>query len=628
MHNLDPFKKIYDPNLTKEQKKAIMKQQKQLKWDSFKKLMGYLNYKKGMLFWIITFAILSAACLSAGTFLLGYIMDNFLTYDFLFGTNPTTLQENFDEFKFLGYFFLLITIYIFQQIFSFLSNKLSVESGVLSSAIIRHDAYKSLMKMPVSFFESLNTGELMSILTNDVDNLANGLAGNFNTIIITVATTIFSFGFMFYYSAYLTLITIVLFPLFLSLIFFFMKKAMPQFQKQQKRIADLNGFIEENLAAHHLIKSLNYGEAINEAFDKKNNKLYKSSLKASIYTGVIWPYGNVVINLLQLIIVIIAAAFAEANIGTGSNTTFTPGIIMAFVLYIRIMANNVTGVFENIAQVQIMSVSSVRLFNLINLKPLVDEDKLGLIDKEIKGEISFENVNFSYTNDENNLQLKNANFKAKKGQIFAIVGPTGAGKTTIINLLSKFYLPNSGTIKIDDYDITQINEKSWRDQISIVLQDTFLFKATIIENLRYANINATKDQIIEACHISKAHEFIEKLENGYDEIVEEGGANFSQGERQLLAITRAILANKNILILDEATSNIDTRTEKIVQKAMNELMKDKTSFIIAHRLSTILNADQILVVNEGKIIESGTHKELLAKKGFYEKMYNSSFSED
>ncbi|MGX9358869.1 ABC transporter ATP-binding protein [Mycoplasma sp. 2575] len=631
MYNLDPLK-VDDKqqSLTKTQKKNIQKQRRKIKRDAFKRLIWYLNYRKGNLFWIIIFSVFSALCLTTGTFFLGYFIDNFLSASFLVGEIKSLVPEYVDNFNissFVWHFVLLILIFVFQQIFSLISNVLSVRASILSCLIMREDAYKAIMKMPVSFFDSVKTGELMSILTSDIDNINNGMTGSLNTIIITFTTIISSFGFMFYYSAYLTLITLFLMPIMLCFVFVVLKKANPQFRKQQSRVASLNGFIEENLAAHHLIRSLDFTKQIEDEFIIRNNKLYSSSLKANLYIGLMWPLGNAVINILQLIIVVIASAFTVANIGTGSNSNFTPGVIITFVLYIRVMANSIVRVFENLSSIQMALVSAVRVMNLATFKPLVDETKLRSINYT-KGNVSFMNVDFSYTNDVNNLQLKNASFMAKKGQVFAIVGPTGAGKTTIINLLSKFYLPLSGNIEIDGNNSRDINEQSWRQQISIVLQDTFLFKTTIMQNLRYANPNATDDEIKEAAKISHADEFIMRLGNGYEEIIEEGGANLSQGERQLIAITRAIIANRNILILDEATSNIDTRTEKIIQKAMMKLMKGKTSFIIAHRLSTILSADKILVVNNGKIVESGTHKELLAKKGLYEKMYNSSFRED
>ncbi|MBN4089226.1 ABC transporter ATP-binding protein/permease [Mycoplasma enhydrae] len=614
MYNLDPLEN--NKKLTKDE----AKKQSKLKWQSFKKLIHYLNYRKGMLFWIITTSILSALCLTISTYLLGYITDEFLNFDFLSGSN-------FDELKFIGSICLLIVFAILKEIFWYTSSYLSIRAGIIASAIMRLDAYKAIMKMPISFFESTNTGKLMSIISNDIDNISSGLSTNFNNIISTIVITITSIGFMLYYSVYLTLITIALFPVLFFVMFFFLKKIMVHYQSQQKNISNLNGYIEENLAAHHLIKSLDYNAKSNEEFKKKNLKLYKSSLKANVYSDLAWPYATTAINFLQLIIVVIAALLANANIGTGSNKNFSPGVIISFVFYIRMILNNFVRVLENISIMQLAIVSSTRVFNVIKLKPEIDESKLKTIEN-IRGDVSFENVNFSYTNDPDSLQLINASFQTKKGQVFAIVGPTGAGKTTIINLLSKFYLPNSGTIKIDNYKSSEINESSWRNQISIVLQDTFLFQTTIMENLRYGNLEASDKEIIEAAHLSHAHEFIKKLKNGYDEIIEEGGANLSQGERQLLAITRAIIANKNILVLDEATSNVDTRTEKIIQKAMLNLMKGKTSFIIAHRLSTVINADQILVVKENRIIERGTHKELLEYGGFYKELYESSFSEN
>ncbi|WP_373590080.1 ABC transporter ATP-binding protein [Metamycoplasma equirhinis] len=620
MINLDPLKaekKLSE--MSKLEKRAHFAKVRKIKNESFKKLIKYLNYRKGIFASIVIITFLSTLTSTLGVFGFGYITDKYLSWDFI--------HSQYNGKVFLAAVGILALLYFINQAFVYWTNWLSVKAGMYTAKILRNEAYKSVMKMPISFFDRVNTGELMSILSNDIENITNGICGSLNEIINTIFLMATSLIFMAYKSIYLTLIVLILFPIFMFIAIWLMKRAVPQYQKIQSRVAKLNGFVEEHLAAHHLIKSYNQNSVINDKFDVQNNRLYKASFKAGIYSNVIYPYVNVASNLLQLILVGIAAIFSLKGIGTGSNSEFTPGLIISFIMYIRRMSNEMARVFENTATIQIASVSASRVINLISLKPEVDETKLDNLD-EIKGDVSFENVSFSYDKNSKKLQLSNATFKAKKGQTIAIVGPTGAGKTTIINLLSKFYCPNLGEIKIDNHKSTSINEHSWRSQISIVLQDTFLFKTTIIENLRYANKNASDEEIKNAARISKADDFIKQLKLGYETIIEEGGANFSQGERQLLAITRAIIANKSILILDEATSNIDTRTEKKIQNAMAELMKGKTSFVIAHRLSTIVNANKILVINEGKIIESGTHKQLLAKHGFYEKMYHSSFDED
>ncbi|WP_373441137.1 ABC transporter ATP-binding protein [Metamycoplasma equirhinis] len=620
MINLDPLKaekKLSE--MSKLEKRAHFAKVRKIKNESFKKLIKYLNYRKGIFASIVIITFLSTLTSTLGVFGFGYITDKYLSWDFI--------HSQYNGMVFLAAVGILALLYFINQAFVYWTNWLSVKAGMYTAKILRNEAYKSVMKMPISFFDRVNTGELMSIFSNDIENITNGICGSLNEIINTIFLMATSLIFMAYKSIYLTLIVLILFPIFMFIAIWLMKRAVPQYQKIQSRVAKLNGFVEEHLAAHHLIKSYNQNSVINDKFDIQNNRLYKASFKAGIYSNVIYPYVNVASNLLQLILVGIAAIFSLKGIGTGSNSEFTPGLIISFIMYIRRMSNEMARVFENTATIQIASVSASRVINLISLKPEVDETKLDNLD-EIKGDVSFENVSFSYDKNSKKLQLSNATFKAKKGQTIAIVGPTGAGKTTIINLLSKFYCPNLGEIKIDNHKSTSINEHSWRNQISIVLQDTFLFKTTIIENLRYANKNASDEEIKNAARISKADDFIKQLKLGYETIIEEGGANFSQGERQLLAITRAIIANKSILILDEATSNIDTRTEKKIQNAMAELMKGKTSFVIAHRLSTIVNANKILVINEGKIIESGTHKQLLAKHGFYEKMYHSSFDED
>ena len=623
MHNsIDPLysaKKVKDMSPT--EKKEYKEKTRKIRKESFKKLIWYINYKKIIFVSIIILNFLSSIFLATSTFLIGFVVDYALGFDQL------KAGGNFSNSKFIIGLSIMFLTYLFHHIFNLINELLANKASLIAAKLMRSDAYKALMKMPVSFFDKSNKGEIMSVLSNDIDNVMLGLSGSLPFIFNIFFTLIISLGFMFYYSTYLTLICLALFPILFLFVGILLTKAVPQWHKQQKRVGVINGYIEEHLAAQHLIKAYNQEKNINKEFKSKNDHLFKSSFKASLYTGIVWPYSHAATTLLQFLISMIGVIFALGKIPSGSGKEITVGILTSFSIYIRFMTIKINNLFENIGSIQIAITSATRIIAISKLKPEINEEKLDLLNN-VKGQIEFKNVNFSYTNNLNDLQLKNASFLAKKGQVFAFVGPTGAGKTTIINLLSKFYLPLSGEILIDGYKSSDINEKSWRENISIVLQDTFLFKTSIMENLRYANQNASDDEIKEAAKISRADEFITNLENGYNEIILEGGQNLSQGQRQLLAITRAIIANKKILILDEATSNVDTRTEKNIQNAMLSLMKGKTSFIIAHRLSTIVNADRILVVNNGEIVEQGNHKELLAKKGFYEKLYNSSFSED
>lgn len=623
MHNsIDPLysaKKVKDMSPT--EKKEYKEKSRKIRKESFKKLIWYINYKKIIFVSIIILNFLSSIFLATSTFLIGFVVD------YALGFNQLKVGGTFSNSKFIIGLSIMFLTYLFHHIFNLINELLANKASLIAAKLMRSDAYKALMKMPVSFFDKSNKGEIMSVLSNDIDNVMLGLSGSLPFIFNIFFTLIISLGFMFYYSTYLTLICLALFPILFLFVGILLTKAVPQWHKQQKRVGVINGYIEEHLAAQHLIKAYNQEKNINKEFKSKNDHLFKSSFKASLYTGIVWPYSHAATTLLQFLISMIGVIFALGKIPSGSGKEITVGILTSFSIYIRFMTIKINNLFENIGSIQIAITSATRIIAISKLKPAINEEKLDLLNN-VEGQIEFKNVNFSYTNNLNNLQLKNASFLAKKGQIFAFVGPTGAGKTTIINLLSKFYLPLSGEILIDGYKSSDINEKSWRENISIVLQDTFLFKTSIMENLRYANQNASDDEIKEAAKISRADEFITNLENGYNEIILEGGQNLSQGQRQLLAITRAIIANKKILILDEATSNVDTRTEKNIQNAMLSLMKGKTSFIIAHRLSTIVNADRILVVNNGEIVEQGNHKELLAKKGFYEKLYNSSFSED
>ncbi|MDC8963448.1 ABC transporter ATP-binding protein [Metamycoplasma hyosynoviae] len=618
----NPFYSQKNPKeMTPDEKKAFKKKQDEVRKETIKELVKYLSYRRGIMAIVVFLSILNALFSSGSTFILGIIADKLL------GFNQLKIGGDFNLLFFIVGIGAIALVYILSKTIDVLISIIIVKMVTYAIKIMRGNAYKALMKMPISFFDSINAAEVMTIISSDADNVVFGLSDTIQRMLDAFFLVVISFGFMFYFSPYLALVVLLLIPLTFSFTSLIMKKSIPHLKKQQDRLTKMSSYIQEHLKIHHLIKSFNQIEKSNRDFKVKTHKFFKSTFKASLYSEIIYPYALASSYIIQFIVGFLGIIFFMNNISTGSGQPFSVGILTSFGIYIRVMSMQVTFFFQNFAHFQISLISTARILQITKLKPQIDESKLSEL-YEIKGDVEFKNVSFSYLNKEDNLQLKKASFKAKKGQTFAIVGPTGAGKTTIINLLSKFYLPLSGEIKIDGKLSSQINESSWRNQISIVLQDTFLFKTTIMENLRYANKKATDDEIIQAAKLSKADEFIMQLKNGYNEIILEGGSNLSHGERQLIAITRAIIANKSILILDEATSNIDTRTEKYIQKAMLNLMKGKTSFVIAHRLSTIINADKILVVNNGEIIESGTHKELLSKKGFYEKLYNSAFSED
>lgn len=607
-------------HMTPAEKKVFKKNVAAARKVNMRDLLRYINYRKGVLVIVIVLNALIAISNIAQIFAVGFITDHFLSWN---NIQPGT----FSPIKFWGSIGGLLVAILLTSFLTYFANMISIKGSLRAAYHMQNDAYKALMKMPISYFEAQNSGELMSALSNDAQNISNGAYVSISLIFNAVFTTIISLVFLLVLSPYLGTIVIVLVLISFIPILILLQKAVPEIQKQQARVAKLNGYIEEHLGAHHLIKAYSQEQNVKKEFVNRNQRLFKSSTKATIYTSIIYPYSNASSFLIQLIVATIGCVLALKNIGAGNGNDLTTGSLFSILIYIRLMNSKLTSLFENIGSFQLAIVSTGRVMRYVRLTPEVNEDELDIIENA-QGNVEFRNVNFSYDKSSTNLQLKNASFKAKRGQVFAIVGPTGAGKTTIINLLSKFYLPNSGEVLIDGRSSHEIDEKSWRSQISIVLQDTFLFKNTVMENIRYANEKATDEEIKDAAKMSHASNFIEQLENGYDEVILEGGSNLSQGERQLLAITRAIVANKNILILDEATSNVDTKTEKIIQNAMLTLMKGKTSFVIAHRLSTIVNADQILVLDGGEIVERGTHKELLAKKGFYEKLYHSAFSED
>ncbi|MGX9340649.1 ABC transporter ATP-binding protein [Mycoplasma sp. 4044] len=586
-------------------------------WKEFKKMIKYFDKNELKTISIFFVSLLSAAVTVLANFLVGKLIDKFFLPNKIAG---------FDQNKFIIFLIYLAICYILGQAFILIINWFSAKMAMRAAAQMRLQSYKNLMKMPLSYFETKNSGQLMSTLTNDIDNVAMGLMTLISQAMITINFTIICLIAIFVTAPFIGLFTVALIPVLYTAMFLFIKFAMPAFHQQQISISMVNGFVEEIIKGQNIITSFNRQEEMIKRFKVHNDNLVKPAMKAGILGGITYPYSNLAAMILRLAVISLAA-FLIMNNKSGGNGVMTLGALSAVNIYLVIFTNQFIQVMNVFSTIQMAVASSSRISEMMVLKPEIDNSKLLTI-TDIKGDIKFENVDFSYTNDPENLQLKKASFWAKKGQSIAIVGPTGAGKTTIVNLLSKFYQPLGGKILVDDRDLTQYSEESWRDNISVVLQDTFLFKGTIKENLRYGNLKATDEEIHEAAKLAHADEFIQKLEHGYDTVIDQSGSNLSQGERQLIAIARAILSNKDILILDEATSNVDVHTEKNIQKAMLNLMKGKTSFIIAHRLSTIVNSTCILVVDKGQIVEKGNHQELLALKGMYEKMYHSNFEDN
>lgn len=526
---------------------------------------------------------------------------------------------------------ILISCYLVFLASQIFQNLLMINISQKTSAKFRLEIYQKLQQMPISYFDSHPSGDLMSRMTNDIDNISQGLTQSLSQFIQAGLQIILSIVMMLILSSFITLITIVLFPLLVSMSFFFIKKAQPQFKIQQERLGDLNGYIEEMISGQRVTNLMNQEDKVISEFEKYNDSLVKSAVISQTLSGFMFSWFSFTTNMLLLIVTGIAAGFAYGNLIVGgiggidgtSINHISYSFMVTYPLLLRNLLNPVVQLLSTINVVQAAIAGAERVLEILKLTPL--KDKPGAKElKDVKGHVEFKNVNFGYTKEK--LNLIDANIEAKPGQVIAIVGPTGAGKTTIINLLTKFYRYNDGQILIDGNEINDITEKSWRDNISIVLQDTFLFNETIKENIRYGRLDATDDEIIEAAKVANADSFIRQLEHGYDTVLTADGKDLSQGQRQLLAIARAVISNSNILILDEATSSVDTRTELLIQNAMLKLMKGRTSFVIAHRLSTIKNADQILVINDGKIIEKGNHNSLLKiKNGFYANLYHSQF---
>ena len=512
----------------------------------------------------------------------------------------------------------VLGLYLLSSLFSFVQGW--IMSGVTQKICyrMRKDISEKINRMPMAYFESRTYGEVLSRITNDVDTLGQSLNQSITQIITSVATMVGVLVMMLRISPLMTLIAVVILPISVAMISLVVKKSQKYFKQQQEYLGHINGQVEETYAGHTVIQAYNKEQDTIQQFSETNDTLYHSAWKSQFLSGLMQPIMMFVGNLGYACVALTGGLLAIKNV-------ITIGDIQAFIQYVKNFTQPIQQIAQVINMVQSMSAASERVFEFLN-----EEEEVQIVENPadittITGEVTFDHVHFGYNPEQ--IIINDFSAKVKPGQKIAIVGPTGAGKTTMVKLLMRFYDVNSGAILLNDHNIKDFNRRELRDAFGMVLQDTWLFKGTIMENIRYGRLDATDEEVIAAAKAARAHHFIQTLPGGYQMELNEDASNVSQGQKQLLTIARAILADNKILILDEATSSVDTRTEIEIQKAMDNLMRGRTSFVIAHRLSTIRNADLILVMKDGDIVEQGNHEELLEKNGFYANLYNSQFED-
>lgn len=581
---------------------------------SFKKLFAYMGRFKFGIFAVLVFAVIATV--------LSVISPKIM------GKATTALAEGLMEkiagtggidFTYIGRILLFtLGLYMLSSLFSFIQGY--VMTGITQKVCyrLRKEISEKINRMPMRYFESRTYGEVLSRITNDVDTLGMGLNQSVTQIITSTATLIGVLIMMLSISPLMTLIALVILPVSGILISAIVKFSQKHFRTQQEYLGHINGQVEENYAGHLVVQAFNKEKETVESFDATNKVLYESAWKSQFLSGMMHPIMLFVGNLGYAGVAISGGMLAiRGSIGIGD--------IQAFIQYVKSFTQPIQQIAQIINQVQSMTAASERVFEFLEEEEEDQTAENPAAIEEITGAVEFNHVQFGYNPKQ--MIIHDFSVKVASGEKIAIVGPTGAGKTTMVKLLMRFYDVNGGQILLDGHDVRDFNRRDLRDAFGMVLQDTWLFKGTIMENIRYGRLDATDEEVIAAAKAAHAHHFIQTLPGGYDMELNEDASNVSQGQKQLLTIARAILADNKVLILDEATSSVDTRTELRIQKAMDNLMKGRTSFIIAHRLSTIRDADLILVMKDGDIIEQGNHEELIRKDGFYAQLYNSQFEE-
>ena len=523
------------------------------------------------------------------------------------------------DFKYIGYIiWILVGLYLVSALFSYIQ-------GFITSTISQRVAYdlrtsisKKMDRMPLSYFDQHTSGDILSRVTNDIDTIAQSLNQSMSQVITSSVTVVGIFIMMLSISPQMTIIAVCVLPVSMLLISIVMKRSQKYFAKQQQALGDVNGHIEEMYGGHNVVKAFNGEEASVKQFNEYNDSLYESAWKSQFFSGLMQPITNFVGNVGYVAVCLLGGVLAG-----GGNISI--GDIQAFIQYVRQFNQPIRQLAQIMNMLQSTAAAAERVFEFLDEEeleketPKVTKDEL----EKNKGSVTFADVNFGYLKDQT--IINNFSLHVHSGQTVAIVGPTGAGKTTIVKLLMRFYELNGGTIFIDGKDIRDFARKDLRSLFGMVLQDTWLFNGTIKENLMYSKLDASDQEVQEACKVAYVDHFVQTLEAGYDTVINEESSNISQGQKQLLTIARAFLKDPKILILDEATSSVDTRTEVLIQKGMERLMKGRTSFVIAHRLSTIRDADTIIVMKDGDIVELGDHDSLLEKDGFYASLYRSQF---
>nr|WP_228409677.1 ABC transporter ATP-binding protein [Radiobacillus deserti] len=558
------------------------------------RLWEYMSRDRRLFFFVILFVVISSALSLVGPYLLGVAVDELVQ------------QSPMEEL--IRLFILLLVVFVLQSLTSWLQGVWMVSIAQRTIYFMRNDLFSHLQKLPLAFFQTRQYGELMSRVTNDIENVSRTLNSTVIQVLTSVLTIVGTLAAMLWLSPLLTLLTIIIVPLMFMGMKWITNRTGKFFKEQQRHLGQMNGFIEESLSGHTIVKMYSQEAYVMNQFQKQNVALRDASYWAQTYSGFIPKLMNSLNNLSFTIIVGVGAIFAIRFEGLVSI-----GIIVTFTAYSRQFTRPLNDLANQFNVILSAVAGAERVFQILDERvEEIESDYQAM--NEIVGKVEFRDVSFAYEGEQ---VLKGISFKANPGETIALVGPTGAGKTTIISLISRFYDPVQGQILIDDTDIQTFSKSNLRDQVGVVLQDAHLFETTIWENIRYGRLDATDKEVVEAAKNANAHHFINNLPDGYDTVLYSNGAGISHGQRQLLSIARVLLANPSILILDEATSGIDSITELAINEALSRVMKGRTSFVIAHRLNTVRNADQIFVLQNGRIIERGNHESLMNQAGFY-----------